>query len=368
MSKAAELANLIGNINAGGGGVNRNLIINGAMNVAQRGTQTSHSSGYTLDRWNVYTTSAARFTISQESDVPSGEGFANSIKLDVTTADSSVASSDFGVFRTILEGQDLQSFCKGTSNAKPFALQFFIKSTVTGTYAIELVDSDNSRAVTKTYTVNSADTWEKKTITFPADTTGAFTDDNNSSLFIQWGLIMGDNYTSGTASGSWESQTTANRFVGQVNAVNSTSNNIFFTGIQLEVGQNPTEFEHEPFEKTLDKCHRYYWKVGASTENELYYRYGNHGESISSSQAQIVVNFPKKMRAQPSYTENGDIRWYSNGSIINPSGDCTIDGNGGGTYAINLVNSNLSGLTSGRAGIFLSYNNTTSFMEWDAEL
>ena len=290
MTKCADLANLIGNINAGGGGVNRNIIINGAMNVAQRGTQTSHSSGYTLDRWNVYTTSAARFTISQESDVPSGEGFANSIKLDVTTADSSVASSDFGVFRTILEGQDLQSFCKGTSNAKPFALQFFIKSTVTGTYAIELVDSDNSRAVTKTYTVNSADTWEKKTITFPADTTGAFTDDNNSSLFLQWGLIMGDNYTSGTASGSWESQTTANRFVGQVNAVNSTSNNIFFTGIQLEVGQNPTEFEHEPFERTLAKCQRYH----------LITDFNVQGYPSSGGYAHCQVNFPVQMRATPS--------------------------------------------------------------------
>ena len=316
MTKCADLANLIGNINAGGGGVNRNLIINGAMNVAQRGTQTSHSSGYTLDRWNVYTTSAARFTISQESDVPSGEGFANSIKLDVTTADSSVASSDFGVFRTILEGQDLQSFCKGTSNAKPFALQFFIKSTVTGTYAIELVDSDNSRAVTKTYTVNSADTWEKKTITFPADTTGAFTDDNNSSLFIQWGLIMGDNYTSGTASGSWESQTTANRFVGQVNAVNSTSNNIFFTGIQLEVGQNPTSFEHEPVERTLSKCQRYFqiWTQeasGFSTNN-----YAPVADSVMHGDIYAFMQYthPVQLRATPALTFNGNFASNNSGA------------------------------------------------------
>ena len=300
MSKAAELANLIGNINAGGGGVNRNVIINGAMNVAQRGTQTSHSSGYTLDRWNVYTSSAARFTISQESDVPSGEGFANSIKLDVTTADDSVASSDFGVFRTILEGQDLQSFCKGTSNAKPFALQFFIKSTVTGTYAIELVDSDNSRAVTKTYTVDSANTWEKKTITFPADTTGAFTDDNNASLYVQWGLIMGSNYTSGTASGSWESQTTANRFVGQVNAVNSTSNNILFTGIQLEVGQNPTEFEREPFERTLTKCQRYFQEATATGS----YHVLGHGITwgTGASDMSVEINHPVTMRTSPTLT------------------------------------------------------------------
>ena len=334
MSKAAELANLIGNINAGGGGANKNVIINGAMNINQRGTQTSHSSGYTLDRWNVYTTSAARFTISQESDVPSGEGFANSIKLDVTTADSSVASSDFGVFRTILEGQDLQSFCKGTSNAKPFALQFFIKSTVTGTYAIELVDSDNSRAVTKTYTVNSADTWEKKTITFPADTTGAFTDDNNSSLFIQWGLIMGSIYTSGTASGSWESQTTANRFVGQVNAVNSTSNNILFTGIQLEVGQNSTSFEHEPFERTLAKCQRYYYRFGHDGSAEYIrlnlLRTGGYRSGHTS--------FPVKMRTAPSITLDEDFE--------DSGGDITANGIGLNTVSFIQTTSSASSAAS----------------------
>ena len=361
MTKCAELANLIGNINAGGGGVNRNVIINGAMNVAQRGTQTGHSSGYTLDRWNVYTTSAARFTISQDSDVPTGEGFANSIKLDVTTEDDSLASSDFGVFRTILEGQDLQRFCKGTSNAKPFALQFFIKSTVTGTYAIELVDSDNSRAVTKTYTVDSANTWEKKTITFPADTTGAFTDDNNASLFIQWGLIMGDNYTSGTASGSWESQTTANRFVGQVNAVNSTSNNIFFTGIQLEVGQNPTSFEHEPVDVTEKKCFRYY------SQDETSGRIGICANSGATIHDHDLI---APMRAIPSVSlSEANIRV---GDMVAAGFDSSSGAISLQTYKsrFNITYSyyGFSGLTTYRAYLQEPRSGALGFIKIDAEL
>ena len=368
MTKAAELANLIGNINAGGGGVNRNVIINGAMNVAQRGTQTGHSSGYTLDRWNVYTTSAARFTISQDSDVPTGEGFANSIKLDVTTEDDSLASSDFGVFRTILEGQDLQRFCKGTSNAKPFALQFFIKSTVTGTYAIELVDSDNSRAVTKTYTVDSANTWEKKTITFPADTTGAFTDDNNASLFIQWGLIMGDNYTSGTASGSWESQTTANRFVGQVNAVNSTSNNIFFTGIQLEVGQNPTSFEHEPFERTLLKCQRYYYKIPNSG---TYTRFG-HGENLTTTASEIHFPFPVKMRSEPSVETTGTVSNYAlyNSNSANACTSIIVESGGHLSPEVGVLDVEIGSgsITDGGSSQLMANNNSNAFIAFSAEL
>ena len=361
MTKCAELANLIGNISAGGGGVNRNVIINGAMNVAQRGTQTGHSSGYTLDRWNVYTTSSARFTISQDSDVPTGEGFANSIKLDVTTADSSVASSDFGVFRTILEGQDLQRFCKGTSNAKPFALQFFIKSTVTGTYAIELVDSDNSRAVTKTYTVDSANTWEKKTITFPADTTGAFTDDNNASLFIQWGLIVGSNYTSGTASGSWESQTTANRFVGQVNAVNSTSNNIFFTGVQLEVGQNATEFEHEPFSQTLQKCLRYTF---VHQTNVSYAFSALSGYMASSTNALTFYQYPVRMRAEPSLTTTGTFHLLDGHSSYSISGMSMSER----SVISARVDVTSSGLTTGRVATIRNQGDSDAQIIFDAEL
>ena len=263
MSKAAELANLIGNINAGGGGVNRNLIINGAMNVAQRATSSTGigaSTGYfTCDRFVIATDSsnatAGRLTMTQDSSAPSG--FANSLKLDCTTADTSIASGEVVILRQAIEGQNLQAFAKGTSDAKPFAVSFYVKGNASATYACELVDSDNTRQISKTFNVTTD--WTRVELTFPADTTGAFDDDNAGSFEFNIYLHSGSTYAGGTLnSSSWASTTNANRAVGISSFFDSTDRTFFITGVQLEVGQNPTEFEHEPIEKTLLKCQRYY--------------------------------------------------------------------------------------------------------------
>jgi len=171
----------------------RNLIINGDMKVAQRATSATvgpngTGEGYqTLDRWNHGLNNAAVTTVSQSSTVPTGEGFANSMKIDVTTADTSVASTDFWIMTTKLEGQDLQRIKKGTSNAEKLTLSFWVRSTKTGVYVVELEDKDNAtRSVSLSYTISSADTWQKVELVFPADTTGAFTNDNNESLRIVW--------------------------------------------------------------------------------------------------------------------------------------------------------------------------------------
>ena len=261
MSKAAELANLIGNINAGGGGVNRNLMINGAMNVAQRATSSASladTSGYkTCDRWffNVY---SGTFTQSQSSDAP--DGFANSIKFDCTTAETPGGADQTALYQH-MEGQNLQAIKKGTAEAKHLVASFWVKSTVTGTACVELVDNDSSyRTNSQSYTINSANTWEHKTVTFPPDTGGSTMDnDNASSMYFAFWLVAGANYKSGTLQTSWGALNNANRAVGQtINIGSSTDNNFYLTGVQLEIGQNPTEFEHEPFETTFKKCQRYY--------------------------------------------------------------------------------------------------------------
>jgi hypothetical protein len=262
MSKAAELANLIGNINAGGGGVNRNVIINGAMNVAQRGTSETGvggSNGYfTVDRWqfaNVDTD--GRYTVTQDSSAPAG--FANSTKLDCTTADTSVASTELIKFRQKIEGQNLQGFAKGTSDAKPFAVSFYVKGNASATYACELLDQDNDRQITKLFSVTTD--WTRVELTFPADTTGTFDDDNAQSMQIQFVLHSGSAYTSGTLnSDAWAATSATERYGGISSFVDSTDRTFFITGIQMEVGQNPTTFEHEPFDVTLQKCHRYFFK------------------------------------------------------------------------------------------------------------
>ena len=272
MSKAADLANLIGNINAGGGGVNRNVIINGAMNVAQRGTSTaSVSSGdfFVVDRFGGYINAAGTWTVSQSTDNPDGQGFGNSAKFDCTTANGSLASGAELQFRQRIEGQNLQHLEKGTSSAKPTALQFWVKSNKTGTYICELFDNDNSRTINKSYTISSANTWEKKTITFEGDTTGTLDNDNSTSLTVTWWLAAGSSMSSGSLQTSWGARTDANRAVGNVNLADSTDNEWYITGVQLEVGQNPTEFEHEPFERTLAKCQRYYEPGEASFQCAL---------------------------------------------------------------------------------------------------
>ena len=260
MSKAAELANLIGNINAGGGGVNRNVIINGAMNVAQRGTSSTGvgaSDGYFVcDRWKIAQNSfAGRLTMTQDSSAPSG--FANSTKLACTTTDTSIAAGELLLFRQIIEGQNLQAFAKGTSDAKPFAVSFYVKGNASATYVCELEDTDNSRTVSKSFSVTTD--WTRVELSFPADTTGAFDDDNAASLQFQIWLHAGSTWSSGTLNSSaFASTTNANRAVGISSFFDSTDRTFFITGVQLEVGQNPTEFEHEPFERTLTKCQRYY--------------------------------------------------------------------------------------------------------------
>ena len=262
MSKAAELANLIGNINAGGGGVNRNVIINGAMNVSQRSTSETNrgddSGYYVVDRWKLSTgaSTAGRLTLSQDSSAPSG--FANSTKFNCTTADTSIAAGEFLQFEQLIEGQNLQAFAKGTADAKPFAVSFYVKGNASATYVCELFDADNSRQISKTFNVTTD--WTRVELSFPPDTTGTFDDDNASSLALVIHLNAGSNYTSGTInSGSWASSTNANRVgSGTTSFFDSTDRKFFITGVQLEVGQNPTEFEHEPITVTENKCFRYF--------------------------------------------------------------------------------------------------------------
>ena len=262
MSKAAELANLIGNINAGGGGVNRNVIINGAMNVAQRGTSSTGvgaSSAYlTLDRYKIIVGGTdGRLTMTQDSSAPSG--FANSLKLDCTTADTSIASGEFLILRQMIEGQNLQAFAKGTSDAKPFAVSFYVKGNASATYNCVLGDEDNTRQSVRQFTVGTD--WSRVELTFPADTTGAFDDDNANSLEFNIILHAGSDLTSGSLNENvWEARDFTKQGSGISSFFDSTDRTFFITGVQLEVGQNPTEFEHEPFDVTLKKCHRYFFK------------------------------------------------------------------------------------------------------------
>ena len=253
----------------------RNIVINGDMQVAQRSTSVaSITTGgyYTLDRWNVSLSSLGTWTMSQSTDVPSGYGFASSLKLDCTTADASPSASDVLQIQQRFEGQNLQYLKKGTASAVSLTLSFWVKSTKTGTFICDLSDTDNTRQISKSYTVSVSNTWEFKTITFAGDTTGALTNDNGLSLVLNFWLGAGTTYTSGTLNTSWASTTEANRAVGQVNIADSTSNDFLITGVQLEAGTSATDFEFLPIDVDLDRCFRYFqFYAGTGSNEEIYF-------------------------------------------------------------------------------------------------
>ena len=332
MSKAAELANLIGNINAGGGGVNKNVIINGAMNVAQRstsvtglGANTDASTRYqTIDRFgiDVEGTTAGRYTMTQDSSAPSG--FANSLKLDCTTADTSIATGEAMVLSQIIEGQNVQAFAKGTSDAKPFAVSFYVKGNATATYVCELFDGDNTRHVAKTFSVTTD--WARVELSFPADTTGAFGDDVNASLYLQIWLHAGATFKdpSGTLPATWASKTNGNRAVGGDSFFSSTDRTFFITGVQLEVGQNPTSFEHKSFAQDLHECGRYYQLIASGTNKAI-----ATGPEFNSSTAQLSMDYPlgaMRDAATIDQVNGGDYYlWHGGGVSSGIDGAFTIE-------------------------------------------
>ena len=359
MSKAAELAALIGSQTALS---NRNLIINGAMQVAQRGTQTSITSAYTAcDRWNFTRSGAAVVDASQSTDVPSGEGFADSLKIDVTTADSSVGAGDFAHVRTRFEGQNLQQLRKGTSEAKSLTLSFWVKSAKTGTHIVELYDLDNTRQVSKSYSINIADTWQNVVLQFPADTTGTFDNDNAASLQVAWWLLAGSTYSSGTLNTSWASSTNANRVVGQVNVMDDAANNFYLTGVQLEVGETATPFEHEDYGTTLAKCQRYYQRIQGVSGNQIDVGVGVVGASTGVFRA--ITDLKATMRTAPTLSALG-LTAYDGSS--NPTVDLST------SYAtpnqISFDVANGVSLTVGRAGVILIGANAANYFDASAEL
>ena len=362
MSKAADLANLIGNVNAGGGGVNRNVIINGAMNVAQRGTSSTGLGGssglFTLDRWRLNFNTSGRLTMTQDSSAPSG--FANSLKLACTTADTSIDSGEQFIFQQKMEGQNLQAFAKGTSDAKPFALSFYVKGNASATYVVGLYENDNNRYIASTFNVTTD--WTRVEITFPADTTGALDDDNASSLELWIWLHAGTTYTSGTLQTSWGSGSNSIYAGGlSTSFFDSTDRTFFITGVQLEVGQNPTEFETEPFGTTLEKCRRYFQRV--ISEN-TYAAFG-HGYVYSSTSMQAAVMLTTKLRAIPTFASNGNFR------LVAPNAD-NLTGLSAAYLTTHLqtlqCDTSGHGESTGNAGMFGAVNDDDARLDFDAEL
>jgi len=349
----------------------KNIIINGDMSIAQRGTSTSSVSTTqypSLDRFQMYTQTAgsAVFTVSQDTDVPSGQGFAKSQKIDVTTALDPYGATNFTILRQRIEGQMLGYLKKGTSNAESLTLSFWVKSVKTGTYIVELYDNDNSRQISKSYTIDSASTWEKKTLTFAGDTSGSLTLDNSVAIDLHFYLSVGSNYTSGTLNTSWNSVTTANRAVGQVNFADSASNDFWITGVQLEAGTSASDFEFLPYDMNLQRCQRYYWQQISSDSSTV--RPVAVGSYIQNTYIEWTTQFPVQMRATPSLVSPTVTNGYEiYRAAAADSFNEVLLGNSTQYMAFLYNNTQVSG-TGGQAGSIYCPNTYASSIAFSAEL
>jgi hypothetical protein len=340
----------------------RNIIINGDMSIAQRSTSVASITDdgyYTVDRFKTLLDTLGTWTQSQSTDVPTGQGFATSLKMDCTTADASPASADRMFLYQRFEGQMLQYLKKGTASAQSLTLSFWVKSNKTGTYICELGDNDNSRKFSQSYTISVADTWENKTITFAGDTTGTLDNDNNNSLDVIWWLGAGTDFTSGALNNSWNSSVAnADRAVGQVNLADDTANEWYITGVQLEAGTTASDFETLPVDVNLTRCLRYFEKRIRTINT--------HWVGISANDTdtdiRTVVQYQRK-RANPTATFSGTLR-------VTPSNRTTTSMlfDAVRTESCLFYNNSISSSGSAKDAEAMSFNTDATFITLDSEL
>jgi len=304
MSKAAELAKAGETLTNQPSG-RKNMVINGAMQVAQRsasvtGIGANGGAYHTLDRIDMFfDATAGRLTMSQAADGPSG--FANCLKLDCTTADASIAAAEVAILQYAFEGQDLQQLKKGTSDAEKVTVSFYVKGNANATYTLELQDNDNSRHIAQTFNVTTD--WNRIELTFVGDTSDPLDDDNAASLRIQIYLQAGSTYTGGTfTSNTWSDITNGNTVKSdQTMFFDSTNRELFLTGLQMEIGSQATNFEHRSFGEESLLCQRYCTVHNMSGDADEYVIPYSQGQVDSANRAEIHILYPEK-RAAPTIT------------------------------------------------------------------
>jgi hypothetical protein len=324
----------------------KNLIDNGAMTVAQRGTLTGQgpNNEYTgLDRFAIEANGSiqARFTTSQDTDVPAGAGFGYSLKVDCTTAEVTVASADGCLIAQRIEAQNLQHLDYGAAGAKTLVASFWMKSPKSGTHCVSLDQPDGGSTYIREFTVASADTWEKHTVTFPGDASGTINNDTGAGLELKFPLFMGSTYqgTADTWTGSGTQWATSN----QQNLLDNTANNIYITGVQLEVGSVATDFEHEDYGTTKRKCSRY-----LNVESYSNDRYICAAYILSATVAAGTWRFPE-MRSVPTCSVSGVTHFeIDSGGGEQVATNMSLSGSS--LYTASLVMTT-SGMTAGQSGI-----------------
>ena len=373
MSKAAELAALIGSQTALS---NRNLIINGSMACFQRATAaTTMTNAYgAVDRFKGFSNGGGAFT-GEKYDMTTGEiattGHHQALKMLVSTADASIAAADYYALQYKFEGDDLQQLKWGSSSAQSFTVSFWVKSDTTGTYFLTVDKVANGLTAYRIpieYTISSTDTWEQKVITVSptaggtsliTSSAGAIGGGTGHGLSLYWGFAWGTDYhgTNNTwGTGTYGTNASANGWMSTV------GNDFYITGVQLEVGEQATPFEHRSYADELQRCQRYFFAQQALA-GEDYYAFGI-GAAENSGTFRGLSSFPVTMRIEPSLTATASNTFFTQGftpdgttAALDQSGRdcayCTVFGSGG---------------TAGYAGRWLADNTDAAYLFWSAEL
>ena len=318
----------------------RNRIINGDMRIDQRNagaavTISAAQNIYTVDRWfgNGENTDGV-FTVDQVTDAP--VGFTNSAKITVTTADTSIGSSQFYIFRQYVEGNNAADLGFGTANAKTVTASFWVRSSLTGTFSGAVNNATNDRNYPFTYSISAADTWEYKTVTIPGDTSGTWLTDNSRGVGLTFSLGCGSG--SSATAGSWTSTSPVFGATGATNLISTNGATFYITGVQLEVGSTATPFERRQFGTELALCQRYYFNINGGDSGG--FTTIGIGGATSTTNSRNLVQHPVVMRAQP-----------------------TVSSLGGGTFSIQAFDSTGSGSTifsTSQPSRFTSYINFTT--------
>jgi len=328
------------------------------------------AAGYfTCDRWQIDTgSSAGRLTMSQTADGPNGIS-ANCIKLDCTTADTSIAANEYLILAQRFEGQNLQRIGKGVAGAKQITVSFYVKASAAFDFVLELIDRDNDRQCSKLFSTTTG--WVRHELTFAADVddgSSPFDDNNAASLDLYFWLHAGATYTGGTLNtAAFANTTQANRAAGIDSFYSSTDNNFFITGVQMEVGPVATEFEQEDVGVTLAKCKRYYTKIAGNGSTVALFAIG---QGYTADGLYADYNYPVTMRARPTALEQtGTATDYFISEADGSSANCTsvpTFGSATSKHGGSIVYTSSGKTAAGEAnGMYLAAN---GYLAWESEL
>jgi hypothetical protein len=344
----------------------RNRIINGAMVIDQRNSGAAVTFGstgttYTLDRWLGYCTQTSKWTFQQNAgSVTTPSGFSKYLGITSSSA-YSITSTDLFFLMQNIEGFNTADLNFGTANAQTITLSFWVRSSLTGTFGGAIQNSAQDRNYPFTFTINSANTWEQKSITVPGDTTGTWIGATNGiGLRVCFGLGVGSTY-SGTA-GAWTSSVVYG-VTGTTSIVGTNGATFYITGVQLEAGSVATPFEQRLYGQELINCQRYYQKF--ISVNGAYCTFGTgHIDSATAGYGTIVL--PVTTRAAATFGSSGSIAFYSGNSFYSITSFGTV------YYTLNTQGVNFTcsggGMTAGRGGQIIANNSTTAYVDFNAEL